>query len=62
MNAPLEKGKAKAEFAWNDPFLLDAQFTEEERMVRDAAHAYCQDKLGPRVLNAFRKEETDKGI
>jgi len=62
MNAPLEKGKAKAEFAWNDPFLLDAQLTEEERMVREAAHAYCQDKLGPRVLNAFRKEETDKGI
>ncbi|MBV8032101.1 MAG: acyl-CoA dehydrogenase [Betaproteobacteria bacterium] len=62
MNAPLEKGKAKAEFARNDPFLLDAQLTEEERMVREAAHAYCQDKLGPRVLNAFRKEETDKGI
>lgn len=43
-------------FHWQDPLLLDQQLTEEERMVRDAAHAYSQDKLAPRVLNAFRNE------
>ena len=47
---------------WQDPLLLDQQLTEEERMVRDAAHAYSQDKLAPRVLNAFRNEKTDPEI
>jgi glutaryl-CoA dehydrogenase len=42
--------------------LLDAQLTEEERMVRDAAHAYAQDKLATRVLEAFRHETTDPAI
>lgn len=46
-------------FHWNDPFLLDQQLSEDERMVRDAAFAYCQDKLAPRVLNSFRHEQTD---
>ncbi len=49
-------------FHWQDPLLLDQQLTEEERMVRDAAHAYSQDKLAPRVLNAFRNEKTDPEI
>ncbi|MFA7669006.1 MAG: acyl-CoA dehydrogenase [Burkholderiaceae bacterium] len=49
-------------FNWEDPLLLDAQLTEEERMVRDAAHAYSQEKLAPRVLEAFRHEKTDAGI
>ena len=49
-------------FEWQDPLLLDQQLTEEERMVRDAAHAYSQDKLAPRVLNAFRNEKTDPEI
>src|SRR5690625_2197994 len=49
-------------FHWNDPLLLDAQLTDEERMVRDAAHAYAQDKLAPRVLEAFRHEKTDPAI
>ncbi|MGB5082088.1 MAG: acyl-CoA dehydrogenase [Burkholderiales bacterium] len=52
----------KAEFAWQDPLLLDRQLTEDERMVRDAANAYCQAKLQPRVLEAFRKEITDPAI
>ena len=39
----------KAPFQWADPFLLDQQLTEDERMVRDAAYAYCQEKLAPRV-------------
>ncbi|NCX31663.1 MAG: acyl-CoA dehydrogenase, partial [Actinobacteria bacterium] len=43
---------AHAAFNWQDPFLLDQQLTEDERMVREAAQAYCQDKLLPRVLNA----------
>ncbi len=61
MNAP-EKPKAKAQFVWDDPLLLNEQLTEEERMVRDAAHAYCREKLAPRVLDAFRNETTDPAI
>ena len=53
---------AHATFHWNDPFLLDQQLNDEERMVRDAAAAYCQDKLAPRVLEAFRREQTDIAI
>jgi len=49
-------------FNWEDPLLLDSQLTEEERMVRDAAAAYSQDKLATRVLNAFRNEQTDVAI
>ena len=52
----------KAAFKWDDPLLLDAQLTEDERMVREAAMAYCQDKLAPRVLEAFRHEKTDPAI
>jgi len=49
-------------FHWDDPLLLDAQLHEDERMVRDAAAAYSQDKLKPRVLEAFRGEHTDLAI
>ncbi|TMI11253.1 MAG: acyl-CoA dehydrogenase [Betaproteobacteria bacterium] len=59
MNAPL---KPKAEFVWSDPLLLDQQLTQEERMLRDAAHDYCQGKLAPRVLESFRQEKTDLQI
>jgi glutaryl-CoA dehydrogenase len=51
-----------AQFHWEDPLLLDQQLTEDERMVRDAAAAYAQDKLAPRVLEAFRHERTDASI
>jgi len=61
MNAPL-KARPKASFVWDDPLLLNEQLTEDERMVRDAARAYCQDKLAPRVLEAFRHEKTDPSI
>ena len=54
--------KHKAGFVWEDPLLLDQQLTEDECMVRDAARAYCQDKLAPRVLEAFRHEKTDPKI
>ncbi len=50
------------EMKWDDPFLLDLQLTEEERMIRDAAQAYAQGKLLPRVQNAFRHETTDPEI
>ncbi len=45
-------------FKWEDPLLLDSQLTDEERMVRDAARAYCQEKLATRVKEAFRNEHT----
>ena len=57
MSAPAEKSghtaAAAASFVWEDPFLLEAQLTEDERMVRDAARDYAQEKLQPRVLSAF---------
>ncbi len=46
-------------FQWNDPLRLDDQLTEEERMIKDAAHDYCQGQLLPRVTEAFRHEKTD---
>jgi len=49
-------------FHWQDPLLLDQQLNEDERMVRDAAAAYAQGKLAPRVLEAFRHEQTDPAI
>src|SRR6266853_711890 len=57
MNAPLKTKPKKAEFAWHDPLLLEA-----ERMVRDAARAFAQEKLQPRVLEAFRHEKADPSI
>ncbi|MCK6376186.1 MAG: acyl-CoA dehydrogenase family protein, partial [Zoogloea sp.] len=50
------------DFKWDDPLLLDQQLTDDERQIRDAAHAYCQGKLAPRVVNAFRHEHTDLAI
>lgn len=49
-------------FDWQDPFRLDEQLTEEERLVRDTAHGYAQGKLQPRVIEAFREEKTDPAI
>jgi len=49
-------------FDWTDPLLLDEQLSEDERMVRDSAHAYCQEKLMPRVLEANRHEKFDRAI
>ncbi len=62
MNAPESSHKLKASFKWDDPFLLDDQLSPDERMVRDAAQAYAQSKLAPRVLEAFRHEKTDPSI
>jgi glutaryl-CoA dehydrogenase len=52
----------ESRFDWSDPFLLEQQLTNEERMVRDTARAYCRDKLAPRVLESFRHERTDASI
>ena len=49
-------------FNWADPFELDAQLTEDERMVQKTAFAYANNKLRPRVLEAFRHEKTDPAI
>jgi len=53
---------ARVEFHWDDPLLLEGQLSMDERMIRDAARAYAQDRLAPRVLEAFRHEHTDPGI
>ena len=52
-----EEARAKPpELDWQDPFLIEEQLSEEERMIRDAAKAYCQDRLAPRVIEANRHE------
>ncbi|MEY4236491.1 MAG: hypothetical protein RLZZ454_1749 [Pseudomonadota bacterium] len=53
---------ASTAFNWQDPFLLDTQLSDDERMVRDASAAYCQDRLLPRVTQAFRDGTTDIAI
>ena len=53
---------SKAKFCWQDPLLLEAQLSEDERLLRDAARDYCQGKLLPRVLESFRLERTDPSI
>ncbi len=60
MNAPDLKNKAV--FQWEDPLRLDEQLTEDERMIREAAQRYAQDKLAPRVLAMFREGTADPSI
>ena len=55
-NTPLLARSKPANFNWEDPFLLEDQLTEEERMIRDTAKAYCYDKLMPRIIEANRNE------
>src|SRR5262249_50559148 len=52
----------RPDFDWTDPLLLEDELVEEERMVRDSARAYCQEKLFPRVLEANRHERFDREI
>ena len=49
-------------FNWEDPLLLDAQLEDDERMIRDSARAYAQEKLQPRVIEAYREEKAEPGI
>jgi glutaryl-CoA dehydrogenase len=60
MTAPIPT--TRPAFQWDDPLLLEDQLTDEERMVRDAARAYCQEKLMPRVLEAHRHETFQREI
>jgi glutaryl-CoA dehydrogenase len=53
---------SKASFSWGDPLCLDAQLSDEERAIRDAAQSYCQDKLQPRILSANREERFDREV
>jgi glutaryl-CoA dehydrogenase len=59
---PAPPKSAKPVFDWQDPLLLEEELSEEERMVRDAARAYAQGKLLPRVKSAFREERFDRAI
>jgi len=52
----------KPAFQWDDPLVLEGELTEEERMVRDSARAYCREKLMPRVTQAHRHEKHDRGV
>ncbi|WP_193371223.1 acyl-CoA dehydrogenase [Pelagibius marinus] len=61
-STPASPAPGKAKFVWEDPLLLEEQLSEEERMVRDAARAYCQDQLMPRILEANRHEIFDRAI
>jgi len=49
-------------FQWNDPFLLDDQLTEDERLISETARAYAQEKLQPRIVEAYLEEKTDRAI
>ncbi len=63
MNSAKEAGKTEnREFDWADPFLLEDLLSDEERMVRDNARAYAEDKLFPRILEAHRHEHFDREI
>src|ERR1700732_3363341 len=61
-HADLSSVSAESVFDWADPLLLDEVLSEEERMARDSAHAYCQEKRFPRVLEANRHERFDREI
>ncbi|KQS78908.1 acyl-CoA dehydrogenase [Rhizobium sp. Leaf384] len=51
-----------APFSWNDPFLLDDQLSDEERMIRDAARTFAETELSPRIRDAYLDETTDPGL
>ncbi|AQZ50892.1 acyl-CoA dehydrogenase [Martelella mediterranea] len=55
-------GPSLSRFTWEDPFLLEDQLSDEERLIRDAAHGYAQDNLQRRVIAAYRDETTDPDI
>ena len=57
-----QSAPALSSFNWEDPFLLENQLLDEEKMIKDSAHAFAQEKLVPRILKAFSEEETDPEI
>ena len=58
----VERPAGSAAFSWSDPFLIESQLSEDERMIRDAAAAFAADKLAPRVEQAYLEEKTDPAI
>ena len=54
--------EARASFRWDDPLRFDDQLTEDERLIRDTARSYAQDKLLPRAIDAYMEEKTDRAI
>ncbi len=58
----MKHAAAGSRFQWDDPFLLDDQLSEDERLIRDTARAYAADKLLPRVTEAYLQEKTDPAI
>ena len=58
----MAQGKKWQKLDWQDPFLLEQQLADEQRMVRDSARQYAQGQLAPRVQEAFRREQTDQAI
>jgi glutaryl-CoA dehydrogenase len=60
--APRSRNAEPPRFDWQDPLLLDDQLSQDERMLRDAARAYCQEKLMPRILEANRHERFERAI
>jgi glutaryl-CoA dehydrogenase len=62
MDSPTPHNIDTASFDWTDPFLLQSQLRDEERMVLESARDFCQDKLAPRIRDAFRHEHFDRAI
>ena len=60
--AQTSRGPARASFPWDDPFLIDDQFNEDERMIRETARAFAEDELSPRVIEAYAQEKSDPGV
>jgi glutaryl-CoA dehydrogenase len=61
-SARADRSAQSPRFDWQDPLLLEEELTEEERMLRDAARSYCQERLMPRILEANRHERFDRAI
>jgi glutaryl-CoA dehydrogenase len=55
-------GATQAPFQWDDPLLLDEQLSDDERLIRDTARSFAQERLLPRIIEAYREEKTDRSI
>ena len=62
MTTATTRGSTRNVFSWEDAFLLETQLTGDERMIRDTARAYAQEKLQPRIIEAYATEKTDRAI
>ena len=65
MQKPIVKSKDAPDlgvFSWSDPFYLEQQLNEEERMLRDASNTFAQEKLQPRITKAFQNETVETQI